>query len=92
MNKNKEGFELREGDLKQVSGGARHGSISVSGTVEERLSDFSFFVILENGVKIEAHLSGFMRMRRKRLTSGDQVTVEMSPDDNTRGRIVSCVS
>jgi len=48
----------------------------------------NFSVVLENGMQVIAHLSGKMRMRNIRVYAGDTVTVEMSPYDLTRGRIV----
>lgn len=57
------------------------------GTVEENLPAASFRVKLENGQLILAHLSGKMRMNRIRLTPGDDVQVEMTPYDLTKGRI-----
>ena len=47
-----------------------------------------FRVELENGHKVLAHVSGKMRMNFIRILPGDLVTVEMSPYDLTRGRIV----
>jgi len=47
-----------------------------------------FRVELENGHQILAHVSGKMRMHFIRILPGDTVTVEMSPYDLTRGRIV----
>ncbi len=47
-----------------------------------------FRVELENGHKVLAHVSGKMRMNFIRILAGDLVTVEMSPYDLTRGRIV----
>jgi translation initiation factor IF-1 len=48
----------------------------------------NFSVILENGMHVIAHLSGKMRMRNIRVYAGDSVTVEMSPYDLTKARIV----
>ena len=47
-----------------------------------------FSVILENGMRVIAHLSGKMRMRNIRVYAGDAVTVEMSPYDLSKARIV----
>jgi translation initiation factor IF-1 len=47
-----------------------------------------FKIELENGHQILAHVSGKMRMHFIRILPGDKVTVEMSPYDLTRGRIV----
>jgi len=61
--------------------------IEVKGTVEELLPATTFRVKLESGQLIIAHLSGKMRMYRIRLSIGDQVKVEMTPYDLTKGRI-----
>ncbi len=60
----------------------------LKGTVEENLPAASFRVKLENNQMILCYLSGKMRMNRIRLTPGDQVQVEMTPYDLTKGRIV----
>jgi len=57
------------------------------GRVEENLPSASFRVKLENGQDILCYLSGKMRMNRIRLTPGDEVQVELSPYDLTKGRI-----
>ena len=59
----------------------------VKGVVEEALPAASFKVKLENGQSILCHLSGKLRMYRIRLTPGDEVQVEISPYDLTKGRI-----
>lgn len=59
----------------------------VKGTVEENLPAATFKVRLENGQTILCYLAGKMRMNRIRLTPGDQVQVEMTPYDLTKGRI-----
>lgn len=46
-----------------------------------------FLVELQNGHKIQAHISGKLRMNFIRILAGDKVTVEMSPYDLTKGRI-----
>lgn len=60
----------------------------MDGQVEELLPDMNFKVILENGMTVIAHLCGKMRMRNIRVYAGDRVTVEMSPYDLTKARIV----
>jgi len=62
--------------------------IEMRGTVEELLPAAKFKILLENGQTIFGHLSGKMRMYRIRLLPGDQVKVELSPYDLTKGRIV----
>lgn len=62
--------------------------IEVRGKVEELLPAASFRIRLENGHTILGHLSGKMRMNRIRLLPGDEVKVELTPYDLTKGRIV----
>ena len=62
--------------------------IKVQGTVKETLPNAMFKVELENGHQILAHISGKMRMHFIRILPGDNVTVDLSPYDLTRGRIV----
>ncbi len=63
-------------------------AIQVEGKVLETLPNAMFRVELENGHKVLAHISGKMRMHYIRILPGDTVTVELSPYDLTRGRIV----
>ncbi|HET9886626.1 MAG TPA: translation initiation factor IF-1 [bacterium] len=62
--------------------------IQVEGTVVEPLPNASFRVELENGHRVLAHISGKMRMNFIKILPGDKVTVELSPYDLSRGRIV----
>lgn len=62
-------------------------TIEMKGEVIELLPATSFKVKLENGHEILAHLSGRMRMHRIRILIGDQVKIEMTPYDLTKGRI-----
>ncbi len=66
---------------------AKQEGIVVQGIVEEALPNAMFRVELENGHEVLAHISGKMRKFRIRVMPGDQVTVELSPYDLTRGRI-----
>ena len=63
--------------------------IKIDGVVEEALPNALFKVKLENGHLVLAHISGKMRMHYIRLVVGDRVSLELSPYDLTRGRIVS---
>ncbi len=63
-------------------------TIEVEGTVLEKLPNAMFQVRLENGLEILAHISGKLRMNYIRILPGDKVTIEMSPYDLTKGRIV----
>lgn len=67
---------------------AKEDTIKLQGTVEEVLPNMTFRVVLENGMKVLAHLCGKMRMRNIRVLSGDKVTVEMSPYDLSKARII----
>lgn len=62
--------------------------IEMRGTVEELLPSAQFKIKLENGQVILGHLSGKMRMHRIRILPGDEVKVELSPYDLTKGRVV----
>ncbi len=62
--------------------------IEVEGKVTEKLPNAMFQVELENGHKILAHISGKLRMHYIRILPGDKVTIEMSPYDLTKGRII----
>jgi translation initiation factor IF-1 len=62
--------------------------IEVEGRVIEPLPNAMFRVELENGHKVLAHVSGKMRMHFIKILPGDRVTVELSPYDLTRGRII----
>ena len=59
----------------------------MEGTVKELLPNTQFLVTLENGHELIAHISGKMRLHFIRILPGDQVTVEISPYDLTKGRI-----
>ena len=63
-------------------------TILVEGTVVEPLPNAMFRVELENGHKVLAHISGKMRMHYIRILPGDKVTVELTPYDLSRARIV----
>lgn len=62
--------------------------IQVDGTIIKTLPNASFKVQLENGHEVLAHVSGKMRMHFIKILPGDTVTVELSPYDLTRGRII----
>ena len=62
--------------------------IEIEGTVVEKLPNAMFRVELENGHIVLAHISGKLRKNFIRILPGDKVTLEMSPYDLTKGRIV----
>ena len=63
-------------------------AIRLEAKVIDALPNAMFKVELENGHRVLAHVSGKMRMHFIRILPGDKVTVEMSPYDLSRGRIV----
>ena len=67
---------------------AKEDVIEVEGTVVETLPNTNFKVELENGHQILAHISGKLRMNYIRILPGDKVTLELSPYDLTKGRII----
>jgi len=66
----------------------KEDAIRLEAVVREALPNAQFRVELPNGHKVLAYLSGKMRMHFIRILPGDKVTIEMSPYDLTKGRIV----
>ena len=62
--------------------------IEMQGEILEKLPNTTFRVKLDNGHIVLGHISGKMRMHYIRILTGDKVTVEMTPYDLTRARIV----
>lgn len=67
---------------------AKEEPIRVEAVVKEALPNAKFRVLLENGHEVLAHVSGKMRMHYIRILPGDKVTIEMSPYDLSKGRII----
>ena len=67
---------------------AKEQGIRIEAVVKEALPNAVFRVQLENGHIVTAHVSGKMRMHFIRILPGDKVTVELSPYDLDKGRIV----
>ncbi len=67
---------------------AKEELLEFRGKVTEILPNAMFRVELENGHVIIAHTSGRMRKNRIRVLLGDEVSVEMTPYDLTKGRVV----
>ena len=67
---------------------AKEDAIQMEGTVRETLPNTMFRVELENGHVVIAHISGKMRKHYIRIMTGDAVTVELTPYDLEKGRIV----
>jgi translation initiation factor IF-1 len=66
---------------------SKEDAVEVEGKVVEPLPNAMFRVVMDNGHRVLAHVSGKMRMNRIRILPGDKVTMELSPYDLTRGRI-----
>ena len=62
--------------------------IEIEVTVIEKLQNTMFQVELENGHKVLAHISGKLRQNFIRILPGDKVTLELSPYDLSKGRII----
>ena len=62
--------------------------IEIEGVVVEKLPNAMFKVELENGHIVLAHISGKLRMNFIKILPGDKVTLEMSPYDLSKGRMV----
>ena len=67
---------------------AKEQSVKVDGIIRDTLPNATFKVELEGGHKVLAHVSGKMRMHFIKILPGDKVTVELSPYDLSRGRII----
>lgn len=67
---------------------AKEDNIELEGTVAETLPNTMFRVELENGHVVTAHISGRMRKNYIRILTGDKVTVQLTPYDLSKGRIV----
>ena len=76
---------LQRGSSKKSM--AKEDSIEMEGTVVETLPNTTFKVELENGHVVNAHISGRMRKNYIRILTGDQVTVQLTPYDLSKGRI-----
>ena len=66
---------------------AKEELIEMRGKVDEMLPDSRYRVTLENGHQLVAYTGGKMRKHHIRILAGDQVTLELSPYDLTKGRI-----
>ncbi|MBF0471799.1 MAG: translation initiation factor IF-1 [Gammaproteobacteria bacterium] len=67
---------------------AKEEGIEMEGKVVETLPNTTFRVELENGHVVTAHISGKMRKHYIRILTGDVVTVQLTPYDLSKGRIV----
>ena len=62
--------------------------IEIEGTVVEKLPNAMSIIELENGHQVLAHISGKLRMNFIKILPGDKVTLELSPYDLSKGRII----
>jgi len=67
---------------------AKEEAIKIDGIIKETLPNATFIVRLDNGHEVLAHVSGKMRMHFIKILPGDKVSLELSPYDLTRGRII----
>jgi translation initiation factor IF-1 len=67
---------------------SKEDNIEMQGTILETLPNTMFRVELENGHVVIAHISGKMRKNYIRILTGDKVTVQLTPYDLSKGRIV----
>jgi translation initiation factor IF-1 len=67
---------------------AKEDAIQMEGKVVETLPNTTFRVELDNGHLVTAHISGKMRKHYIRILTGDKVTVELTPYDLSKGRII----
>ena len=67
---------------------AKQDTLTFDGVVKDFLPNAMFRVELSNGHMITAHTAGKLRKNRIRVLQGDKVTVEMTPYDLTKGRII----
>ena len=79
---------IEEGSRRRREGAGANKSQEVEGTISAVLAGTMFKVKLPNGHELLAHISGKMRKRWIRIAVGDSVTVEMSPYDLSKARIV----
>lgn len=67
---------------------AKEDNIEMEGTVIDTLPNTTFRVELDNNHVVTAHISGRMRKNYIRILTGDRVTVQLTPYDLTKGRII----
>ena len=88
MGRKKDRFKKKNQKSKGKNSSEKKKDVLVfSGTVKEALPNATFKVELENGHEILARISGKMQMHFIRVLPGDEVEVEMTPYDLTKGRI-----
>lgn len=81
-------MQLKDEGVKQKDLSKKQEPIKVDGIIKETLPNATFIVTLENGHEVLAYISGKMRMHFIKILPGDKVSMELSPYDLSRGRIV----
>ncbi len=79
---------MRAHDSTAITNMPKEDAIQMQGKVVETLPNTTFRVELDNGHVVMAHISGKMRKHYIRILTGDDVTIELTPYDLTKGRIV----
>ncbi len=79
---------VRAHDSTAITNMPKEDAIQMQGKVVETLPNTTFRVELDNGHVVMAHISGKMRKHYIRILTGDDVTIELTPYDLTKGRIV----
>ncbi len=79
---------MRAHDSTAITNMPKEDAIQMQGKVVETLPNTTFRVELDNGHVVTAHISGKMRKHYIRILTGDDVTIELTPYDLTKGRIV----
>ena len=80
--------KITESKVANLAESKKNDKIEVEGKVIEVLKGADYLVELSNGHTVTAYVSGKMRMNMIRILPGDTVTIELSPYDITRGRII----
>ncbi len=88
LRKNKKHVQIIKKRKQEVNFMSKADVIEIEGVVVEKLPNAMFQVELENGHKVLATISGKLRMNYIRILPGDKVTLEMSPYDLSKGRII----
>ena len=87
-NDRKSNLQSKDVVKQRPTSSGRSDKVEVEGKVVDVLKGGDYIVELPNGYTVEAYVSGKMRVNMIRILPGDTVTIELSPYDLTRGRII----
>lgn len=87
-NDRKSNLQSKDVIKKRQPSSTKSDKIEVEGKVVDVTKGGDYIVELQNGYTVEAYVSGKMRVNMIRILPGDTVTIELSPYDLTRGRII----